>query len=181
MAKSPGGQWQHINCQLAISTTTTPQIHAGIVFTRGTKNSCRHFGQKFGPSKFHTCTTDSEQCGQTQCAAGAWKAARQTDVARINTTSARQASKAANMSSSYFSAPWRRRLAVSRAYRIRHFVERAAGVAANGGDRRQAHHHDQGKHHRVFHGGRSVFGDKESSYLVDYRFHLTLHRVARGS
>ena len=41
--------------------------HGGIVFRRGTKNRLRHFGQKFGPSVFHTCTTDSEQWGQNRC------------------------------------------------------------------------------------------------------------------
>jgi hypothetical protein len=105
MAKSRSSQRQHVSCQLATNTTTTPQIHGGIAFRRGTKNSRRHLGQKFGPSVFHTCTTDPEQWGQTQRAAGARKAARQTDVARMNMTSARQPSKAANMGSSYFSAP----------------------------------------------------------------------------
>src|SRR5690349_17299539 len=33
--------------------------------------------------------------------------------------------------------------------------EGAVGVAAQGGDGRDAHHHDQGQHHRVLDGGRA--------------------------
>ena len=43
---------------------------------------------------------------------------------------------------------------------------------AVGGERCQAYDDDEGNYGRIFHWGRSIFGDKESSYLRHYRFHL---------
>ena len=182
MAKSRNGQRHHVNCQSAISTTTTPQIHGGIVSGRGTKNSLRHFGQKFGPSGFRACTTNPEQWGQTQWATGVRKAPRQTDVAVTNTTNARQPGKVANMGFSCFPAPCRRcRSAVSRTCRIGCLLIVPLAFHAVRGERRHAYDGDQGDYGRVFRLGQSVFGDEESSYLLYGRLHHRLNRVARRS
>jgi hypothetical protein len=57
-------QNRHINCQLAVSTTSTPQTQGGIGSQGKTTKRLWHCGQKFGPSRFLACRSHCEQWGQ---------------------------------------------------------------------------------------------------------------------